>query len=288
MHLMSSLVKVLAWSLFTIFIVLVFIGGFFIYKVKYGFPVRFETVKPDIEFPTDRKVNVLLFSKTTGFRHDASIDAGKKAFSEMAVKNDWFLYETEAGGVFNEEQLPKFDVVIFNNSTGRVLNDEQQQLLENYVENGGMLLGIHGAGDDSHRWEWYEKNLIGAKFSHHPIKNQIQETDLFLDPDVSPSLKQDLPATWTHADEWYVFFSNPRIQGFRIIYTIDGEKIDPNGNIFLIRNKNFGMGKDHPVAWYKKIRKGKTFYTSIGHDASAWEQDAFIQMLENAVKWSVE
>ena len=285
---MSSLVKVLAWSLFTIFIVLVFIGGFFIYKVKYGFPVRFETVKPDIEFPTDRKVNVLLFSKTTGFRHDASIDAGKKAFSEMAVKNDWFLYETEAGGVFNEEQLPKFDVVIFNNSTGRVLNDEQQQLLENYVENGGMLLGIHGAGDDSHRWEWYEKNLIGAKFSHHPIKNQIQETDLFLDPDVSPSLKQDLPATWTHADEWYVFFSNPRIQGFRIIYTIDGEKIDPNGNIFLIRNKNFGMGKDHPVAWYKKIRKGKTFYTSIGHDASAWEQDAFIQMLENAVKWSVE
>ncbi|EKB48492.1 ThuA domain-containing protein [Cecembia lonarensis] len=278
----------MAWTVFSLFIALVFIGGFLIYKVKYGFPVRFETLIPEIEFPKERKIKVLLFSKTTGFRHDASIDAGKKAFSEMAVKNDWFLYETEAGGVFNEEQLPKFDVVIFNNSTGRVLNDEQQQLLENYVEEGGMLLGIHGAGDDSHRWDWYEENLIGAKFSHHPIKNQIQETDLFLEPDISPSLKKGLPDTWAHADEWYVFFSNPRIQGFRIVYTIDGEKIDPDGNFFLIRSKNFGMGKDHPVAWYKNIVKGKTFYTSIGHDASAWEHDAFIQMLENAVKWSVE
>jgi type 1 glutamine amidotransferase len=285
---MSRLVKVLAWSLFTIFIVLVFIGGFFIYKVKYGFPVRFETLIPEIEFPKERKIKVLLFSKTTGFRHEASIDAGKKAFSEMAKKNDWFLYETEAGGVFNEEQLSKFDVVIFNNSTGRVLNDEQQQLLENYVEEGGMLLGIHGAGDDSHRWDWYEENLIGAKFSHHPLKNQIQETDLFLEHDLSPSLKKGMPDTWTHSDEWYVFFSNPRIQGFRIVYTIDGEKIDPDGNFFFIRNKNFGMGKDHPVAWYKNIGKGKTFYTSIGHDASAWEQDAFIQMLENAIFWSTE
>ncbi|WP_291787558.1 ThuA domain-containing protein [Cecembia sp.] len=285
---MKKFIKIFAWAVFSTFIILVFIGSFLIYKVKYGFPVRFETVMPDIEFPTDRKVNVLLFSKTTGFRHDASIDAGKEAFAVMAVKDDWFLYETESGGVFNEEQLSKFDVVIFNNSTGRVLNDKQQQVLENYVENGGMLLGIHGAGDDSHRWEWYEQNLIGAKFSHHPIKNQIQETDLYLEADISPSLKKDLPDTWTHADEWYVFFSNPRIQGFRIIYRIDGEKIDPNGNFFLIRNKNFGMGKDHPVAWYKNIGKGKTFYTSIGHDASAWEHDAFIQMLENAVKWSVE
>lgn len=285
---MGKYIKILAWIFFSMFIVIVFIGGFFIYKVKYGFPVRFETVAPEIDFPLEKKIAVLLFSKTTGFRHDASIEAGKQAFSKMASANNWFLYETESGGVFNKDQLSKFDVVVFNNSTGRVLNDEQQQLLENFVENGGMLLGIHGAGDDSHRWDWYEKNLIGAKFSHHPIKNQIQETDLFLEADVAPALKRDLPDTWTHADEWYVFFSNPRIQGFRIIYTIDGEKIDPNGNILWIKNKNFGMGEDHPVAWHKNVGNGKTFYTSIGHDASAWEQETFLQMLENAVNWSVE
>lgn len=32
----------------------------------------------------------------------------------------------EEGGVFNPDQLAKFDVVVFNNSTGRVLNEAQQ------------------------------------------------------------------------------------------------------------------------------------------------------------------
>jgi type 1 glutamine amidotransferase len=50
-----------------------------------------------------------------------------------------------------------------------------------------------------------------------------------------------------------------------------------------VKDKDFGMGKDHPVAWYKATGKGRTFYTSMGHDASEWAQPAFVRMLENAV-----
>jgi type 1 glutamine amidotransferase len=50
-----------------------------------------------------------------------------------------------------------------------------------------------------------------------------------------------------------------------------------------MKDKGFGMGKDHPVAWYRKSGNGRTFYTSMGHDAGAWSQPAFVQMLENAV-----
>jgi len=102
------------------------------------------------QFPDQRAV--LLFSKSTGFRHESSINSSKTVFAELAKVNNWFLYETEEGGVFNPEQLSKFNVVIFNNSTGRVLMGEQQKALEQYVENGGSLIGIHGAGDDSHHW----------------------------------------------------------------------------------------------------------------------------------------
>lgn len=49
-----------------------------------------------------------------------------------------------------------------------------------------------------------------------------------------------------------------------------------------MKHMNFGMGKDHPVAWYRATGKGRTFYTSIGHGAEAWNQQAFIKMLENA------
>jgi len=185
--------------------------------------------------------------------------------------------------VFNREQLAQFDAVIFNNSTGRVLNDEQQKALENYVEEGGSLIGIHGAGDNSHHWEWYVENLTGAEFSHHALDPHLQEAKVIFNTVPDSLLSKGLPAQWTHTDEWYVFFENPRSKGFNILYTIDGEKIIPNGNILFTKDKNFGMGKDHPVAWYRATGKGRTFYTSIGHDATAWKQEPFVHMLENAV-----
>lgn len=280
---MGKFLKFFLWSLASVVLIVILSMAIFFYKINYGFPVSYETDIPAIDFPIDRRA-VLLFSKCTGFRHGESIDAGKKTFEDLARKNNWFLYSTEEGGVFNEEQLAKFNAVIFNNATGRLLNDEQQAALENYVENGGSLIGIHGAGDFSHHWDWYEKNLTGAIFSHHTLDPQFQDAEVTLNPVQDSVIIEGLPATWTHADEWYVFLENPREDGFNIVYTIDGEKINPDGNFLFIKDKNFGMGKDHPVAWYRTTGKGRTFYTSIGHDASAWKQDGFVTLLENAVK----
>ena len=278
---MKRFLKIVLWSIVSIIVLLGILLAGFVYKVKNGFPVSYETEAPAITIPADQ-TTVLLFSKSTGFRHGESIDAGKKVFTELAGKNNWFLYNTEAGGIFNPEQLAKFDLVIFNNSTGRVLNDEQQKALEEYVEQGGTLMGIHGAGDNSHHWDWYEENLLGSKFSHHPLDPQLQEAEVVLN-EAPDSLLQGLPANWKHTDEWYVFFENPRARGFTVLYTIDGDKINPNGNLLWIKDKNFGMGKDHPVAWYRNTGKGRTFYTSIGHDAAAWKQEPFVRMLENVI-----
>lgn len=280
---MKRFLKVLLWSIFSIIILAGIALAGFIYKVKNGFPVSYETEVPVIDFPATQ-TTVLLFSKATGFRHGESIEAGITVFKELAKKNNWFLYSTEEGGVFNPEQLAKFDIVIFNNSTGRVLNDDQQTALEEYVEQGGTLLGIHGAGDDSHHWDWYEQNLLGSKFSHHPLDPQLQQADVMLNEVSDSLLVQGLPTTWQHTDEWYVFFENPRANGFNILYSIDGDKIIPNGNLLWIKDKNFGMGKDHPVAWYRHTGKGLTFYTSMGHNAEAWKQQPFVHMLENVVR----
>lgn len=259
-------------------------GGLFVYKVKNGFPVSYETDLAEISIPNEG-IKVLLFSKTTGFRHTESIQAAKEVFERLSTEKGWFLYNTESAGVFNSEQLNQFDVVIFNNSTGRVLTDEQRLVMQDYVENGGKLVGIHGAGDDSHHWNWYEQSLLGAKFSHHPLNPQLQQTSLSLNPLTDSLLRKGLPDSWNHTDEWYVFFENPADRGFEILYWIDGDEINPDGNLLWMTQKNFGMGKAHPVAWSKRIGKGKTFYTSIGHDGKAWSQEAFVKMLVNAVEW---
>lgn len=281
---MKRVLKITLWS---VLVLVLLLGGLFLgfaYKIKNGFPVSYETEVPDIHFP-DGKSSVLLFSKTTGFRHSGSIEASKYVFSDLAKKNNWFLYETEEGGVFNAEQLSKFQTVIFNNSTGRVLNVEQQKALEQYVENGGNLIGIHGAGDNSHHWDWYVESLLGTEFSHHSLKIPFEKADVQADSQADSLFTSSISKNWNRADEWYVFFENPRKKGFNILYTIDGESIDPTVNIPLIAsNKNFGMGKDHPVAWHKNVGKGKTFYTSMGHDESAWKDPNFVRLIENAMK----
>jgi len=283
---MKKVVRIVLWSILGIVIVLAGLMAVFMYKVKNGFPVSYETEVPAINFPANQPA-VLLFSKTTGFRHSGSIDASKQVIAGLAKKNNWFVYETEEGGVFNPDQLAKFSTVIFDNSTGEVINEEQKRALEKYVENGGGLVGIHGSGDNSHHWDWYVKNLLGAEFSHHAITKDLQKTDVQLESKTDSLIASRIPQKWSHADEWYVFFENPRKKGFNIVLTINGETINSSGNIpILASDKDFGMGKDHPVAWYKTTGKGKTFYTSMGHDETTWKDENFVKLIENAIKWT--
>lgn len=176
---------------------------FFIYKVKKGIPV-YESQAPKL--PAEMKdFSVLLFTKTNAFRHSSAIKAAIPAFEQMADEQDWTLFSTSSGAVFNTEQLAKFDVVIWNNSTGKVLTEEQRAAFRSYMENGGGFVGIHGAGDGSHRWDWYEDELIGARFSHHSLNPQFQVADMHLECDSASIFPcADLARKWTRSEEWYV------------------------------------------------------------------------------------
>ncbi len=283
-----KVLKITLWVLLCLIILLAGLMYGFMYKVKNGFPVTYETEHPNIPFPKAQKT-ILLFSKTTGFRHSESIEASKKVLAKLAEKQNWFLFETEKGGVFNADQLAKFNAVIFNNVTGRVLDDNQKKAFENYVENGGKFLGIHGAGDFSHHWPWYKSSLTGSEFSHHAIGAELQEALVLATSKNENILSDTMPQTWKNKDEWYVFYENPSKKGFEILNYINGETINPSGNIkFMVNDKNFGMGKQHPVTWCKNIGKGKSFYTSMGHDKNSWENPNFVKMLENELMWALK
>ena len=209
-------------------------------------------------------------------------------FREIAEKNNWFLFEFDEGGVFNEEQLNEFDLVIWNNVSGKVLTNDQRSAFQHYIENGGSFIGLHAAGDDSHHWDWYTQNLIGTQFSHHPIEHQLQQADLVLQPTAQDTVYlKELPESFTHTDEWYVFFQNPEEKGFKVLYEMDGNAIDPNGNMLWIKDKDFGMGEHHPNIWYNKVGKGKTFYSGLGHNATAYSNQAYLKVLESMMIWSI-
>ena len=108
--------------------------------------------------------NVLLYSKANAWVHEDAIAAAKKVFPRLAQKQGWKLIISDDSLLFNTEQLAYFDVVIWNNVTGQTLNKTQREAFKNYIETGGGFVGIHGAGDGSHQWDWYEKKVIRSLF----------------------------------------------------------------------------------------------------------------------------
>lgn len=283
---MKKTFKIILYSFLGLILLGMTAGGLFIYKITYGFNF-YDTEPPKLPANLEEQ-SVLLFSKTNAFRHGEAIEASIPAFSQMAEENGWTIFVTDNGAIFNPDQLQIFDVVIWNNTSGKVLNTEQREHFRNYLEYGGGFVGIHAAGDNSHQWDWYENEVIGARFSHHPMNPQFQEGDLNLEADSADStLIDELPKSWTRTDEWYIFYNNPRERGFNILYRLNGSEIKPNGNIPLLASeKDWGMGEDHPIAWFNSVGEGRTFYSAMGHQGTAFQESDHLQMLENAIRWA--
>lgn len=284
---MKQVLKTLLYIVLTLITIVVINMGFFIYKVKNGIP-DYESRAP--ELPTEMKdFSVLLFSKTNAFRHAGAIKAAIPAFEKMAKENGWTLFSTANGAVFNAEQLAQFDVVIWNNCTGKVLKDEQRAAFKSYMEKGGGFVGIHGSGDGSHKWDWYEDELIGARFSHHSLQPQFQLADMYLECDSASIFPcTHLSPKWTRSEEWYVFNNNPRDNGFTPVYTVDENTFNPSGNLgSMITNKDFGMGDDHPIVWYKELPGGgRSFYSALGHSGDAFAEEKVLELMERGIEWA--
>lgn len=282
---MKKLLKIVGLSLLGLVVLIVVGISLFIYQMGNGFDT-FEEIPPQL--PADLGENtVLIFSKTNGFRHGEAIKASLPVYQKLALENNWTLFETENGAVFNEEQLKQFKVVIWNNVTGKVLTEKQREAFRKYLENGGGFLGIHGAGDHSHQWDWYEDEVLRARFSHHNIATELETATLYLETDTAYSaLSEKLEQTLSHQDEWYVFYNNPREKGSTVLYTVDEKTFNTSGNLgFLITDKDFGMGEDHPIVWYHELKQGRVFYSALGHHGKAFNSKNYQQILKNALLW---
>src|SRR5687767_2457649 len=113
-----------------------------------------------------RETRVLVFSKTTGFRHE-SIPSGIEAFRMLGKRHGIIIDTTENAANFNEENLRQYNAVVFLNTTGDVLSQEQQNDFERFIQAGGGFMGVHSATDTEYDWPWYGK-LVGAYFDSHP------------------------------------------------------------------------------------------------------------------------
>jgi type 1 glutamine amidotransferase len=212
---------------------------------------------------------VLVFSKTTGFRHD-SIPDGIAAIEAISAASGLSVDATEDAAAFSPAGLSAYRAVVFLNTTGDVLDAAQEAALQDWVLSGGGFVGVHSAADTESGWPWYGE-LLGARFRSHP---QIQSGTLRVETNRHPATRS-LPSPWTRVDEWYNFDGNPRDRAFVVLLTID-EASYSGGD----------MGADHPMAWCRKVAAGRSFYTAGGHTRESFAEPEFREHLAGGLRWA--
>ncbi|MDX6740611.1 ThuA domain-containing protein [Actinocorallia sp. A-T 12471] len=216
----------------------------------------------------DAPYDVLVFSKTAGFRHD-SIAAGTQAIRDLGAANSFTVTATEDAANFTTGNLAQYEAVVFLNTTGDALNGAQQTAFESYIRGGGGYVGVHAAADTEYDWPFYG-GLVGAYFASHPA---IQQADIKVE-NRATAATATLPRVWTRTDEWYNYQTNARSTA-RVLATLD-ESSYSGGS----------MGGDHPHVWCKTYEGGRSFYTGGGHSSSSYAEPHFRSVLLGGIRYA--
>ncbi|MEV1288051.1 ThuA domain-containing protein [Micromonospora sp. NPDC049679] len=216
----------------------------------------------------DAAYDVLVFSKTAGFRHD-SIAVGTQTIRDLGAANNFTVTATEDSATFTTANLGRYEAVVFLNTTGDVLNATQEAAFESYIRAGGGYVGVHSAADTEYGWSFYG-DLVGAYFASHPA---IQQANVKVE-NRAHAATAHLPQTWTRTDEWYNYQTNARSSA-RVLATLDESSYSGGG-----------MGADHPHVWCKSYAGGRSFYTGGGHTQASYAEPAFRSHLLGGIRYA--
>lgn len=196
---------------------------------------------------------VLLFTRTTDYRHD-SIEHAAQVVGSLLRADGHTVHHTEDPTTFRPDLLADVALTVWLSTSGDVLDPAGRDALATWLADGGAWAGIHSATVSEPGWPEFER-IAGAVFADHP---DIQPATVRV---VGPphASTADLPVAWRHSDEWYNFRSHPAADR-TVLLTVDEADYDGGS-----------MGDPHPVSWAGPYGSGRTWYTALGHEAGAYD-----------------
>ncbi len=218
--------------------------------------------------PKKAPLNVLVFSKTEGFRHQ-SIEPGIAAIKELGKLHGFNVQHTEEAKIFTQKELQNYNVVVFLSTTGNILNEVQQLEFQRWVQAGGGFVGIHAATDTEYDWPWYN-GLVGGYFAGHPPGTHEATIEV---KDADHISTKHLPGEWVRTDEWYNF--RKLAPGLNTLLNLD-ETTYEGGE----------MGADHPIAWFHEYDGGRAWYTALGHTSESFAEPLFLDHLWGGIQYA--
>ncbi len=233
----------------------------------------------------------LHFTRTSGFDHNTRA-ASYAMFSFIANEIGITVDDDASGDPFSDlAVLDQYDVIIFSNTSGNAILDAgQRAVFEQWVADGGSVLGIHAAsdtyrhstanGNNTGSWDFYAE-LIGASVQENP--NHVSGTPSYALSHIGthPSTNS-LPDPWVKNEEYYYWEGGYYGPGNFAVLQVEGT-VGPNGMI-----NSYDAAR--PMSWYRLLPSGsKVFYTALGHAQDDYVTDArFRSHLRDALQWLLE
>lgn len=230
--------------------------------------------------PVTKKHEVLVFTKTAGFRH-GSIPSGVECMKQLGAATGLFnATHSEDPDVFAPDSLKKFDAIIMLNTTGEIFKGAPageatlKKSLVEFVQSGKGLVGMHSATDTYQNWKEYNE-MMGGAFESHPWNAGDTVRLKNLDPEhpLNAAFKGE---GFTLQDEIYKFRKDTaQAKDRRMLLALDAAGTDLNKDD---GDRNGAPDRDfYPVAWLSTYGKGKTFYCSLGHNDEIFWNPAVVQ-----------
>lgn len=228
---------------------------------------------------------VLHYTETSGYDHLTRSNSLSmfQSFANIVVTDD------QTGDEFDTlSNLTQYDLVVFSNTSGNaILDSTQRSNFEQYIQQGGSLLGIHAATDTYRHssangtgtgvWDFYSESL-GGSVQRNP--NHVSGTPAYNIYTIEnhPSTL-GIPDPWNKNEEYYYWESGYLDSNNNVVLKVE-ETVGPNGSVN-------SYDSSRAVSWYKELGSGsRVFYTSLGHSTTDYTGDTLFQKhLSNATYW---
>lgn len=246
------------------------------YWQDYSHPPKVEIVLNQLKTESRR---VLVYTKNgKGYVHE-NIPSTIEAFKELGKTQGFTVDATDDPSVMTDENLQKYDALIFSNTNNEIFDKDAQKLaFQRYIQAGGGFVGIHSACGSERQWPWFSQ-MLGGKFHRHP---PLQPFNIQIIDQFHPSTIH-LPEVWKWEDEcYYMNQLNPDIQVLMAaqLNTIKDEK--------MAEYPAETFGKLFPLSWCRETELGRIWYTALGHKKEYYSEPDFLQHMLGGILWVLD
>lgn len=209
--------------------------------------------------------------------HD-NIAASVAAIRKLGLEHNIAVEVSDDSRMFNDENLKKFKVLVFDNTNNEIFDDElQKAAFQRFIRGGGGFVGIHSACGSMRGWPWFA-SMLGGRFKRHPT---LQPFTIKV-KDANDPATAHLPESFQWTDEFYFLEQMP--DDLHVLLTGDlTTLVDKDKATFA--DKRFG--NELPLTWRHEFDGGREWYTALGHKPESYSDPRLNKLILGGILWAM-